>query len=80
MIAAAINTGALLKMLYTSLLASVAIAVIFSLAILGATRSSDMRRARRTRPATAYAALAGAGLILTAAIIAYGLILVANKS
>lgn len=66
MIPAAINTGALLKMLYSSLLAGVSIAVVFSLAILGATRSSEMRRARRGGAATAYAALAGVGVILTA--------------
>jgi hypothetical protein len=80
MIAAAINVGALLKMVYASVLAGIAIAVIFSLVILGATRSSDRRRERRTGAATAYTALAGAGLLLTSAIVVYGLILVAHKS
>ena len=80
MITAAIDSGALLKMLYSSAIAGVAVIVVFSLAILGATRSSDMRRAGRTGAATAYAALAGAGLILAAAIVAYGVFLVARKS
>lgn len=80
MIAAAIDTGALLKMLYTSLIAGVAVTVVFSLAILGATRSSDMRRAGRTSAATAFAALAGVGLILAAGIVVYGVTLVAHKS
>ena len=80
MTAAAINSGALLKMLYSSLLAAVSVAAIFSLAILGAARSSEMRRARRNGAATGYAALAGVGLILTTAIVVYGLILVAHKS
>jgi hypothetical protein len=80
MITAAIDSGALLKMLYSSAIAGVAVTVVFSLAIRGATRSSDMRRAGRSGAATAYAALAGAGLILAAAIVAYGVFLVARKS
>ena len=80
MISALIDTGALAKMLYSSLIAGVSIAVVFSIAILGATRSGDMRRAHRARAATAYTALAALGLILTAAIVVYGLILVARKS
>jgi hypothetical protein len=80
MISAAIDTGALLKMLYTSLGAGIAVTVVFSLAILGATRSSDLRRDGRTATAIAYAALAGVGLILAAAIVVYGVILVAHKS
>ncbi len=76
----AIDFGALLKMFYSSLLAGVGVAVVFSLAIMGATRSSDMRRVGRGGAATAYAVLAGAGLIVAVAMIVYGLILVAHKS
>jgi hypothetical protein len=80
MIAAAINTHALLKMLYTSVLAGVGVAVVFSLAILGATRSSEMRREHRTVAAAGYTALAAAGLLVAAAMVVYGLVLVAHKS
>jgi hypothetical protein len=80
MIAAAINTHALVKMIYSSVAAGLAVAVVFSIAILGATRSSEMRREHRTGAAAAYTALAAAGLLLAAAIGAYGLILVAHKS
>jgi hypothetical protein len=80
MIHAAIDSGALLKMLYSSAIAGVTVTVVFSLAILGATRSSEMRRAGRTGAATAYAALAGVGLLAAAAIAVYGVILVAHKS
>jgi Na+/H+-dicarboxylate symporter len=80
MITGLIDTAALAKMLYASLIAGVSIAVVFSIAILGATRSSDMRRANRTGAATAYAVLAVVGLTLSAAIVVYGLILVARKS
>jgi hypothetical protein len=80
MIAAVIDTDALLKVLYASLLAGVSVAVVFSLAILGATRWSDMRRAQRAGAATAYAALAAVGLLLSCAIVVYGLTLVAHKT
>lgn len=80
MIAAAINTHALIKMLYTSVLAGVSVAVVFSVAILGAARSSELRRAHRAGAAAVYTALAAAGLLLAAGIVIYGLTLVAHKS
>jgi hypothetical protein len=80
MIVAAIDSGALLKMLYSSAIAGVAVTIVFALAILGATRSGDMRRAGRAGAATAYAALAGIGLMIAAAVVVYGVILVARKS
>ncbi len=61
MTGAAIDTTALAKMLYTSLAACIAVAVIFSIALLGAIRATDMRRANRTAGALAYGALAVAG-------------------
>ena len=80
MILATIDTHALVKMLYTSVVAGVGVAVVFSLAILGANRSSEMRRERRTVAAAAYTALAAAGLIVAAAMVVFGLTLVAHKS
>jgi hypothetical protein len=79
MIAAAINTHALAKMAYSSVLAGVGVAVVFSIAILGVARSGEMRRERRTAAAVAYTALAATGLLLAAAIVIYGLTLVAHK-
>jgi hypothetical protein len=75
-----IDTGALLKLLYSSLVAGVSVAVVFSLAVLGVTRSSDMRRSGRGAAASAYAALAVLALVLAAAIVVYGLVLMARKS
>jgi uncharacterized membrane protein len=80
MIAAAINTHALTKMAYSSVLAGVGVAVVFSIAILGLARSSEMRRDHRTAAGVAYTALAAAGLLLAAAIVIYGLTLVAHKT
>lgn len=75
-----IASSPLLKMFYSSLIAGVGVAIVFSLAILGAIRSSDMRRAGRSAAAGAYAALAASGLVLLAAVVVYGLILVGHKS
>ena len=79
MIRAAIDTTALLKLFYSSLLAGVGVAIVFSVAILGVTRSSDMRRENRTGAATIYAVIAAVGLLVAMAIVVYGLILVARK-
>ena len=73
-------TTPLLKMFYSSLAAVVAIAVVFSLGILGAIKSADMRRAGRAQAAALFATLAVAGLVLSAALVVYGLVLVAHKS
>jgi Na+/H+-dicarboxylate symporter len=78
--AALINTGALLKMLYSSLLAGVSVAIVFSLTVLGVTRSSDLRRAGRSTAANAYVALALLALAVAVAIVVYGLVLMARKS
>ena len=80
MIAAAINTHALVKMAYSSVLAGVGVALVFSLAILGVVRSGETRRQHRRNAAVAYTALAAAGLLLAAAIVIYGLTLVAHKT
>jgi hypothetical protein len=77
---AAIDTAALLKMVYSSLLASVFVAVVFSTALLGAIRASDSRRTGRGGAATAYAALAVVGMLLASGVIVYGLVLIARKS
>jgi hypothetical protein len=80
MISGLIDTGALLKLLWISLLAGVSVAVVFSLAILGATRSSDMRRDHRGVAAGAWATLSLLALAVAVAIVIYGLVLVARKS
>ena len=80
MIRAAIDTTALLKMLYSSLAASIVVAVVFSTALLGAIRASDMRRHGRGAAATAYAVVAVVGVLLASGVIVYGLVLITRKS
>jgi hypothetical protein len=80
MTTAAIDVHLLLKVLYTSLLAGVGVSVVFSIAVLGLVRSSDARRDERPTAAVSYALLGAAGLLLSAGLIVFGLILLARKS
>ena len=80
MTSAAIAGDALLKMIYSSLIAGIAISLVFSIAIFGAVRSGEKRRDHRTNAAIAYGALAACALVISTAIVAYGLFLVAHKS
>jgi heme/copper-type cytochrome/quinol oxidase subunit 2 len=77
---AAIDTAALLKRVYSSLLASVTVAVIFSTTVLGAIRATDKRRDNQNVAAAAYGVLAVVGVLLATAIIVYGLTLITRKS
>jgi hypothetical protein len=79
MILLASSASALLRMIYSSLLASVAVAVVFSLVIYGAIRSSELRRAHRGSAGTALAAMSVCAFVLFAAIIGYGLYVVGHK-
>ena len=51
-------------MVYSSLLASVFVAIVFSTGLLGAIKASDSRREGRGVAAAAYAALAVVGVLL----------------
>ncbi len=75
-----IDTHALVKLLYTSLVAGVSVAVVFSLAIFGAARSSDMRRAGHRGRASLYGAVGVLATGLSIGIVIFGLVLVAHKS
>ena len=77
---ATIDAHLLLRVLYTALIAGVGISVVFSLTVYGLTRSTDMRRADRPAAAASYAVLGLLGLALTAALIVFGLVLLARKS
>jgi hypothetical protein len=63
---AAIDVGQLFELVWAAALASIAVAVCFSLVIIGAARAEDCRRNRRAGSATLYGALsllAGAAFI-----------------
>ncbi len=73
-------TSPLLRMIISSLVASIAVAVIFSIAVLGLVRAGDARRSARSGVATAYAVMAVVAILLSAGVVVYGLVLVAHKS
>jgi hypothetical protein len=54
---AAIDVGQLFELVWAAALATIAVAICFSLVIIGAARAEDCRRNRRAGSATAYAAL-----------------------
>jgi hypothetical protein len=55
---AIVDTHALLQLVYVSLIAGVGICVVYAVAVIGVTRSSERRRADRRAASALYAALA----------------------
>jgi hypothetical protein len=76
----AIDTHLLLRVFYTAFAAGVGASVVFSLAVYGVVRSTEMRREQRAAAAASYGLLGAIGLALTVALIVFGLILLARKS
>ncbi len=76
MIAAA---APLLKMVYSSLIAGISVAVVFSVAVYGVIRSGDTRRSNRPGASARYATLGLLALLASAAIAIAGLIVVVHK-
>lgn len=72
-------TAALLKMVYWSAAAGVGVALVFSIAVFGVIRSSDMRRARRPSASAGYATLGMLALVASAAIVIVGVAVVVHK-
>jgi hypothetical protein len=68
------------KLILSSLAGGIGVAVVFSVAVLGIARSGESRRERTTGPAAAYGTLGAAGLVLAAALVVLGVVLVAHKS
>ncbi len=70
----------IVKLILSSLAGGIGVAVVFSLAVLGITRSSEFHRERRSGVAAAYGTLGAVGLVLAAALVVLGVVLVAQKS
>ncbi len=80
MIGAIVDTEALGRVILYALIAGVGITLVYSIAVYGATRSTDMRRAGSPTAATFFAVLGAAGMAATIAALAYGVYLVVYKS
>jgi hypothetical protein len=78
--AAAIDAHLLLRVFYTAFAAGVGASLVFSLAVYGLVRSTELRREQRTAAAAGYGLLGAVALALTAGLIVFGLILLARKS
>jgi hypothetical protein len=67
------------KVIAAALVATIGASFAFSLAVLGATRSAEMRRSRRGPEATAFAVLGllGAGVVIAA--IVGGILVMSSK-
>jgi hypothetical protein len=76
---AAIDVGQLFELAWASALAGVAVAVCFSLVIVGAARAQDCRRNRRAGSATAYAALSVVAGVLFVGIAVFAISVITAK-
>jgi uncharacterized membrane protein YhaH (DUF805 family) len=74
-----IDGGALWQTVWTAAVAGVGISVVYSIAVLGSSRSLDMRREGRASARAWYALLALVGAAGTIAAIMMGIILITTK-
>jgi hypothetical protein len=74
-----VDWGTLGQVVLYSLGAGVGVALCFSIAVVGATRFAEARRAEAGAPAVFYAVLATAGLAATIAAVVVGIIVMAKK-
>jgi len=72
--------AAIVRVVWSSILASVTVSVVFSVAIVGLIRAGELRRASRGGTAVAYTVFATCALLVCAAAVVYGLILVGEKN
>jgi hypothetical protein len=78
-VAKIIDTSAAWQAVWTAAVSGVGVTIVFSLAVLGATRSTDMRRDDRPGQAAMYVALALVGLAATIGAVVYAITLITTK-
>jgi hypothetical protein len=74
-----VDWGTLGKVIVAALVAGIGVTAAFSFAVLGATRSVEMRRSRRGGEATAFAVLGLFGAALCIAAIVGGVVALTSK-
>ena len=79
MLATIVDTEALLKTIVAAFIAGVGVTLIFSLAILGASRFADLSRDGRLAGAIAFGALAAVALLAALVAVAVGIIVMTRK-
>jgi uncharacterized membrane protein YhaH (DUF805 family) len=78
-VAKVIDTHAAWQAVWTAAVSGVGVTIVFSLAVLGATRSTDMRRDDRPGQAALYAVVALVGLAATRGAVVYAITLITTK-
>jgi hypothetical protein len=78
-VAKIIDTQAAWQAVWTAAVAGVGVTIVFSLAVLGATRSTDMRRNDHPAQAGLFALLALLGLAATIGAVVYAITLITTK-
>jgi hypothetical protein len=78
-VAKIIDGHAAWQAVWTAAVSGVGITIVFSLAVLGATRSTDMRRDDRRGQAAMYGVLALLGLAATLGAVVYAITLITTK-
>jgi hypothetical protein len=79
LIGSIVDGEALLKVLWTSLLAGIGVTGVFAVAILGGTRAVDASRAGRPAAAAAFGALALVALAGVAGSVVFGIVVMTQK-
>jgi uncharacterized membrane protein len=74
-----INWNAAWQAVWTAAVAGVGITIVFSLAVLGATRTADMRRDNRPAQATVYGILGLVAVAATLGAVVYAITLITTK-
>jgi hypothetical protein len=78
-VAKIIDGHAAWQAIWTAAVAGVGVTIVFSLAVLGATRATDLRRDDRPGQATLFAGLGLVGFAATIAAIVYAITLITTK-
>ena len=76
---AVVDWGALLEVVWTSLLGGIGVTAIFAVAILGATRAMDMRQDGNTVAAGVYGVLTALALAAVAVAVVLGILVMTQK-
>jgi hypothetical protein len=76
---AVVDWGALLEVVWTSLVGGIGVTAIFALAILGGTRAIDMRDAGNPAAAGVYGALTALALAAVAVAVVLGILVMTQK-
>jgi len=79
MLASVVETKELLSTVIASLIAGVGVTATFSILILAAARSAELRRDDRPLPAAAFGVVVAIAFAVTAAAIVFGIIVMTSK-